>query len=192
MTGDVNTNYSLFDLLAAIISGGIVSFLVASVKLGKYTQMVDDLKDDVSSIKKELRELENKLTKCETQIEERTSPMSGLTKRKSPVSLTDKGEQLLKASGADKFILENQSELIEDIRKNNPTTAYDVQEYSKEVVKSLKDSPKIVDLKNFAFKEGIELEAIFIVMGVYLRDIALPILGYTKEEVDKSDPNKTS
>lgn len=179
--------------LVSIVVGGLAGFGGAALKLGRYAQMVEDLRTRTDNSEKEVKELTKQLTACATKIDERTqSAASSLVKRKSPISLSEMGEDLLKKSGADKFVLENQSELVEKIRKENPSTAYDVQEAAKRVVSSLVDDEKVIPLKNYAFKEGLELNNIFLVTAIYLRDIALPLLNFKPEDIDLSDPEHTT
>lgn len=184
-------NDSLVNIIS-IILGGAAGFMAAFIKVGKYVQKVDDLKEDVEKMNNEIKEMSKEITKCSIKIEERTQSYSALlTKKKSPISLTETGEDLLKRSGSDAFVLNNKDELLEKIKNKNPKSAYDVQEFAKIVIQSLVEDEKFIPFKDFVFKEGIELDAIFIVMGIYLRDIALPLLGYKPEDIDNSDPKQS-
>ncbi|OGH93225.1 MAG: hypothetical protein A2563_01300 [Candidatus Magasanikbacteria bacterium RIFOXYD1_FULL_40_23] len=179
-------------ILISTALGGFAGWGAAAHKLGRYAQIADDLKAKVGEIEKEIKLLTTNITQCSTKIDERTlSAATALTKRKSPISLTDFGDALLKKSGSDKFVLENQSELVEKIKVTNPKSAYDVQEASKKVIKDMVDEDKFISLKDYAFKEGIELENIILVMSIFLRDVALPLLGYKPEDIDKDDPGTT-
>ncbi len=176
--------------IVQILISGVVGFLTAMYKLGKYEEKVNALEKKVDRLENDNRELSRNLTECSTKIDERTQNLaSTLTKRKSPLSLTEKGEQLLKSSGSDKFVLDNKDDLVQKIKEKNPKTAYDVQVASREVVESIQNEDRFNSLKDYAYKEGIDLEAIFIVMSLYLRDMALALLGYTMEQLDESDPN---
>lgn len=177
--------------VVSIVLGGVAGYGAAAVKIGRYAQMVDDLRDRLDKVEKDVKDISTELTKCSTKIDERTqSSPATLTKRKSPLSLSETGEMLLKASGSDKFVLENQADLVNRIKAKQPKSAYDVQEMAKEVVNSLENDERILPLKDYAYKEGIELESIFLVMSIFLRDIALPLLGYTPDDVDQSDPQR--
>ena len=174
---------NVFIPLAISIVGGIISFVVMKEK-------VKNLVDDVKELKSEVKSLTKQMAINDTKLDERTSPTAALTKRKSPISLSTTGEDLLKRSGADAFVLNNKDDLVKKIKDKNPKSAYDVQEFAKEVVESLRNDERILSLKDYAFKEGLELDSIFIVMSIYLRDIALPLLGYTPQDVDSSDPER--
>ena len=172
-----------------MLLGGLGGFFAAIFRIGRYTKTVDTLEKNVERVEGEIKAMSTKITQCETKIDERTQWLSSkLTRTKSPISLSEFGEGLLKRSGSDAFVLMNQEELVQQIRDRNPKSAYDIQEFSKTVVKSLADEERFIPFKDFAFKEGVDLDAIFIVMSLYLRDIALPLLDYKPEDVDQSTP----
>lgn len=178
--------------LLSIALGGLAGFLAATFKLGQYAQKVDDLKTRMDIAEGEIKADSKKIVECCTLIDERTTSGSTLIKRKSPISLTEKGIEILRNSGSDKFVLENQAELVQKIKDKNPKTAYDVQFVAREVVESLQNDERFIPFKNYVYKEGFPLEHIFIVMGVYLRDVALPLLGFSLEQVDQTDPTRKS
>lgn len=183
----------IITIVISIVLSAAAGFFSAVYKSGKYIQIIEDLKERVDKIEEEMKNQNKLLIECSVKIEERTnSASSTYTKRKSPVSLNDKGEELLKKSGADKFVLQNKQELIQKIKEQNPKTAFDVQEISKKVVESLANDERFNTFKDFVYKEGINLEPIFTVMSIYLRDIALPSLGFDYTQIDKTDPSKIS
>lgn len=175
----------------SVVLSAVVGFFSAAYKLGKYIQVIKDLKERINKNESEIKEQSKLLIECSTKIDERTSNLAAsYMTRKSPVALNDKGEELLKRSKADKFVLVNESELVKKIEASAPKTAYDVQEIAKKVVKSLENDERFNSFKDFAYKEGIDLEPIFTVMSIYLRDIALPLLGFDYAQIDQTDPSK--
>ena len=95
-----------------------------------------------------MRDVSTELTKCSTKIDERTqSYASTLTKRESPVTLSQHGKSLLSRSGSDKFVLDNQVELVEGIKTKEPHSAYDVQVFSRQVVEEMQMNPNSRPLK---------------------------------------------
>ena len=163
---DKNT---LIQVVVALVVGGVSGFITAMFRVSSYISKVDRLEEDAKDIKKDLKEIRDKVIACETSLKEREP----LTKRKSPVSLTDSGKKLLNNSKADKFIDENFDDLYKKIEDKKPKTAYDIQELSKEVLKEIKNEDKFIVLKDFAFKEGIEIDDIILVASFYLRDKVL-------------------
>lgn len=179
----------LVNTISQILVSMIVGYGTAIFTIGKYTQKIDYLYKDGEDLKTDIKDLIKRITICETKIEERTQNLAAtLTKRKSPISLSEKGEEMLIKSGANKFVLDNLQELVKKIKEKDPKSAYDVQEISKDVIKSMTADDKFIPLKDYVYKEGIELDAIIIVMSIFLRDQALPLLNYKPEDVDKSDP----
>ena len=173
-------------IVVSILAGGATSFLT----LGKYKEKVDRLTKDTEEFHKTLREIELKVTTCMTKIDERTkSSPAAYTETKSPVTLNPNGKSLLSRSGADKFVLENQNDLVNRIREKSPKTAYDVQEFAKEAIKAVENEDRFIPLKNFAYREGLDLGVIILVTGLYLRDIALPLLNFRIEDVELTDPS---
>lgn len=178
--------------LISIVLGAIGGWGTAAVQLGRYTQTVDDLKDKVNRIEEKLSAMSTKITECSTKVDERTkSYASTLTQSNSPITLSPHGESLLKRSGADAFVLNHQKKLVDKIRATKPATAFDVQVAARNVVVSIQNDDNFKPFKNFVYNEGTDLEPIFIVMSLYLRDIALPLLGFKPEDIDKSDPKQT-
>jgi len=108
----------------------------------------------------------------------------------SPIKLTPAGEDLLRDSGAHDFVNKYTKELVDRIKSKSPKTAYDVQIIARDVVENLRDEDRFSQFKDYVYKKGMPLEPIFIVMSIYLRDVTLPILGFTKADIDKHDPNK--
>ena len=140
------------------------------------------------TIEKGLQEVRDKAIACETRIEERGN--KGLAKNKSPIDLTEKGLDLLRESGGQEWIITNRLELIKAIKDKNPTSAYDVQEYSKEVLKDIvaKNDPKLKPLKDYAYAKGISLDDIIFVMSIHLRNEAMPeFKGYNVADIHDND-----
>jgi hypothetical protein len=170
---------------AGVIVNALMAFLIASSRIGEYKNKVDTLRRETDTLKNKLDELSTELTRCSTKIDERTrSYASTLTETKSPISLSEAGKTLLRDSKADKFIEQYRADLIEKIQQKNPKSAYDVQTYARDAIESMQNEDNFKSLKDFAFQQGIDLEPLFIVMGIHLRDIALPIFHYNAEELE--------
>jgi len=171
----------IFNLGLSALAG----FVTASFRIGEYKNKVDTLettlgKDEHAGLRKTVGELSYKMSACETSLKEREP----LAKRKSPISLTDRGNTLLNLSGGKKFVDDNFSELHKSVEKMTPKTSYDVQEDSKEVVNGLKEDERINPLKDYLFKDGSSLDDLFFVMGIYLRDKILKEKGWDVGDID--------
>lgn len=172
---DALTRYSdIFIPLGVSVLGAFISFQVYKFK-------VDRLIDDVSDMENEVKLIRDKIIACEAIVAERAP----LKKSKSPVSLTDRGEKVLAESGGRLYVETNYSELKEKIESQAPTNPYDVQEVAHKVAMDLNVDARIETIKNYAFKEGLELGDILDVMGIYLRDKILSDKGWKSEDIDK-------
>jgi len=101
----------------------------------------------------------------------------------SPITFTDKGKLVLFESKGHDFIEKNKQSLLDEIKSKKPKTAYDVQTYSEEIIKEKSNEEGFNSIKNYAFKEGIELGIIIKIMGIYLRDFALTDNGFAINEL---------
>jgi len=171
------TTETLITVGISVLTSGITAFAVVAFKMGRYSEKIDQL---------EKCDLNTRLSKLEGSL----TPAS-ITQRKSPVTLNERGVKFLNESGAREFVNKNLDELVEKIKSDKVTTAYDVQESAKRVVESYRDDLKFVPLKDFAFKQGIELELVELAASLYLRDQALPKFSFTQEDIDKTDPTNS-
>jgi hypothetical protein len=171
------TEYAnVFIPLGISLVGIIVSHYV-------YKEKVRHLEEAVAEVKKDGKEVRDKVIACETSLKEREP----LTKKKSPVSLTERGSAFLKNSGGEKFVDDNFTELLNKVEAREPKTSFDVQEISKEIIASLQEDERLNPLKEFLFKDGSPLEDLVTVMGVYLRDKILTHKKWEAKDID-ADP----
>jgi len=163
----------------------LVGFITASFRIGEYKNKVDNLettlgKDEHAGLRKTVGDLNSKVVACETSLKEREP----LARRKSPISLTDRGNVLLNQSGGKQFVDENYDDLRKKVDEMNPTTSYDIQEDSKKIVNELEKDDRINPLKDYLFKDGSSLDDLFFVMGIYLRNKILKDKGWNLDEID--------
>ena len=154
----------------SILTSGVTAFAVVAFKMGRYSEKIDQL---------EKCDLNTRLSKIEGQQ---------LTKRKSPITLTDRGETVLKDSAGKQFVDENLEELHALVEERAPKTSYDVQEASKTVIESLESDDRMSQIKEYLFREGMDFEGAIEVLGIYLRDKILAAKGWNKSDIDKYDP----
>lgn len=180
-------NISILITIAQVIFAGIVGAIGATLAVGKLFQRVLHLEEDNKELKRELREVRDKAIACETSLKEREP----LTRKRSPVSLSDRGTSLLNDSHGRKFVDENFDELYNSVKTKTPKTAYDIQEYAKEIIESLRNDDRLNPAKDFLFKDGSTLDEWITVTAIYLRDKILEKEKMTQEDVDKKTPRHT-
>jgi len=116
-----------------------------------------------------------------------------LAQSHSPVSLTDKGNEVAAKIRADEMIANNWEKIFATLEANiNGKNAYDIQEYCLETatieLNKFLDAQSIEILKRIAYNDGHPLAYYAPVFGIKIRDKYLKIKGIAVEEVDKHDP----
>lgn len=174
MDQNILTQYAdVFIPIGVSIVSAIITFLI-------YKEKVRRLETDVTEIKTETKQIRDKVISCETSLKEREP----LGRRKSPVSLTERGEKVLTESGGKKFVDDNYPELKEKVENKNSATSYDIQESAREVIQTLKEDERMNQIKEYLFKEGLEIEDLEFVLGIYLRDKILKDKDLKMEDID--------
>ena len=105
----------------------------------------------------------------------------------SPRQLNDYGQGVLNKSGIKEIVDNKRATLLELVRKEKPTNAYDAEEAVEKVMMEMPTHcPDIVDdLKQGAFKTGVEIGAVLFVGSIYLRNQIFDDLGFSLEQLDK-------
>lgn len=108
-----------------------------------------------------------------------------LLKKHSPYQITPIGLSLLEESRAKACVDENEKYFIDQLRKTNPLTAYDVEENAKTVLFEATTTPIFNEIKNYLYnspskytfeEDGVvksidlSISIIILIMSVYLRD----------------------
>lgn len=169
--------------LIPVILGGLSGLLVFWGKFSSAQTEIKNLKERVDKLEGKLTEACERLAKEEGRSE-RDRAHDDLTQRESPISLSDKGKALLLDSGGQEYIETNKENLIEAIRSKNPQSAYDIQEFAKQVIKDKSIETNFVPIKNYLYAQGLDLDRAVTVLGIHLRDMALPALGFNPEDID--------
>lgn len=169
---DENT---LVQVIISLVAGILGGAAVVAFRLGKYSEKVDQI---------EKCDFQRRVSTLEGKIES-SQP---LKQRKSPVSLTERGEQVLYDSTGKFFVEENYPELKKNVEDKNPQNPYDIQEVSHKVAMGLKNDKRISSIKYYAFKEGLVLDDILDIMGIFLRDKILAERGIAVEVIDVHKP----
>jgi hypothetical protein len=171
---------NVFIPLGISLMGAIVSFVILREK-------VAGLVDDVKGLKTEMREMRDKVIACETTI----NVSKPLVKARSPLSLTDFGQSLLKTSGGEEYIDKYFNDLYQSVEAKKPKTAYDVQELSKKALDDRKNDDSFNPLKEYLFKEGRLIDDLVLVMSIYLRDKILDKKNWSVSDIDKDKRSNT-
>jgi hypothetical protein len=181
----------LINVATSVIASVLFGAAGAYIGFVRLQERVKTLETKVKELGEDGKKINDKVVECCIRIDERGG--KGLTRSKSPVSLTERGYDLLQKSGGQAWISQYRDELIKAIKDKNPLSAYDVQEYAQEVLKGLVtlNDPRLKPLKDYAYAQGIELDDIILVMGIHLRDETMPSFP-TYKVSDIPDPMPSS
>ncbi len=170
----------VWSIISSIVTGTIL-FIGWSLTVGRKFQIIDDLKEGFDKIQEKMLDLISRISKIEGNL-------FGIARPGSPIKLTPLGMEALNDSGILNLISPKKEILIGKIKSQNPSTAYDVQEITKNIFNTegldlSKDEEN--KLKDYAFKKGMTLKDVFYAGAIYFRDIALEELGFKVEDLDK-------
>ena len=176
---DFLLKYWVLFLGGAAVMGFIIKYFFHLVyycaNMIREINKVKKIEIDLEIIKKDSSFIKGKVSTIEKLIKAGLSPLGaqptpGLVQAKSPLSLTPKGEEILKGSGFAKIYLDNKDKFLEIAKEENPKLKYDAQENALGIMINLANDPMMVPIKKYAFKHGYSLNDVLRVAGVYLRD----------------------
>ncbi|MEA3248822.1 MAG: hypothetical protein U9Q03_00495 [Patescibacteria group bacterium] len=170
--------------LAISLIGGVLTYVVTFTQ---YKERVSNLKERVDGMEKSLQETRDMAVAAKALVDVKGS----LTEAKSPISLSERGSRILTESHAIEFIDDNErfSSLLKRVVSKNSSNAYDVQESSKEVMNELKEEGELDNFKDYLFKQGLLMDDLITVMGIYLRDKILSVKNWNAEDIDRQTPS---
>ena len=166
----MNSAYWALGISVTVVSAAITF----AYKFGKWRAKVDSDRIRFSNFKEEIRN-DNK------NILSRLPCLS--TSSASPIRLTDIGERISKNINARSWAEKVANEMVEQ------TKGFDllkIQEESFEKAQSFEsDEILLQNMRDSAFREGINLDGVREVLGVELRDCLLALHGKTKDAFEK-------
>lgn len=166
---------------AILITLGIIGWLVRD-KLNGLVDTDKRLEGKVDKVDEKVGNLVGRISRIEGSM--KLSPFGA----GSPVRLTPVGEEIIKQSGIGNAADQLKNELMTEIKKKNPQTAYDVQEVTKKVFQEFNwGNDNLKKFKDYSFQSGKwTLVDIFEVGAIYFRDIALRELRFRAEDLDQA------
>lgn len=106
----------------------------------------------------------------------------------SPISLTEKGWEILNESGLKEYIDTKKDTLLTACSPKKETNPYEVQEHVFTMFSEYTFEEEIYDtLQIYAFEKGIPMDIIRRVGAIYFRDICLTSFGMNAEELGKKE-----
>lgn len=138
-----------------------ISFITAAIALT----------DAIMNINESLKNLISRVS----HLAQRVGDIDGKqeTKMKSPISLTEKGLDLLKAADGKRLAEKYHSK----IKLSNSASNYEIQEtclaFAEFDFLDTLESQEKIDLENLAYQRGISIERVLRVIGIEMRDLIL-------------------
>jgi hypothetical protein len=170
----------------------LIVIFIALFKLGNWQQKFSDHDERVKKIEG-LAEKVVALTIKVDLIYQNTNPKATILSR-SPIVLSAVGNEIADKLKAVEIFGKYAKKLISEVDKRKPNNAYDIQNISMEVAKtkmlSMLDEAELLLIKSQAFENGIIVEDIMSIFGVFLRNQILQERGMSISDVDDHDPEK--
>ena len=164
-----------------------VGNFVSNILLGETKEMIirtdERIKGMVQEVSK-ISEIDKRVVATETRIKflqvDSYAPVS------SPRKLNEGGLRVLSESGIKDLIDNLKSEVLQVVQSKNITTAYDAEKCILDLLSHLPENhPELLDqLKEGAFRVGVDIQILLLVGGIYLRDLIFPELGFKADDVD--------
>lgn len=144
---------------------------------GRFSERIKHLEKESGSIDSKLDTLINCFNRLIGKLEN-IKELKGVLDNiyyqvSSPKTLTDAGKQMMKDSGLEDFINQNKEELMKKVNETKPKTEYDIEQNSSNIMLSLSNDSRINQIKDYAFKNGKDLNLMLMASGLYLRDIVI-------------------
>jgi len=107
---------------------------------------IKDLDEDVKKLSEKVISIDNRVYYMEGRLEK------NYIKSASPMTLTEKGTDVLIESKAKEIVKAHKQEILDKILADPKlTNAYDAQEKTKEIIRGMKDDSIFLPVKEYAF-----------------------------------------
>jgi hypothetical protein len=176
----------ILSITTSLATAGFFLFMVGWKTSARFTKIetdIDWLKEGVKEIKEAIRDVAN------------NQSISGDNKRKdlmgnaSPLRLKPAGIKVLEESGMKDYVDSHESELHQKCNHNCDISAYEIQKNVFDMFDNMVFEKKAdKQFKDYAFKEGMNIETIRRIGAVYFRDKCLKICNLDHNDVDKTEP----
>lgn len=160
----------IFELLKyiGITPDKITPFLI----LALFIVIILDRK--LNPLNRAIRRISNAIIEIQTFLRGAGVPLDHLLTEApgSPLRPTEYGAMLIRESGLEKILDENKESLLKNLKNSLPKdyTEYDVQETARNVLLSLKEDAMMNPVKEYVYKNALNIETILRVGGLWLRD----------------------
>jgi hypothetical protein len=157
---------------------------------------IDKIRGDVLWIKTQFLVIKEEIADIKTRLFSKLPPPESYTESRSPLSLSEAGENMAKELKMESRIIENWEKIKSYIDKNvSDKNAYDIQMFCIETatvnLTEFFSDNDINVIKLHAYNIGRAVETFGSLIGIMIRDKYFSETGIKIVEVDNYDPNKT-
>ena len=186
------------NILYTILSSSVTAliFLMGwSVTIGRKLQIIDDLKEDLDNLRKEMRQELDQIREDIKILIDRVSKIEGRMEqsvnKNSPLSPTPLGAKYIAESGLGAILddPDKKAWLLEKLKADLPEDYldYDVEESSRSILFALRNDRMMRPIKEYAFRNGLGVEVILGAGALWLRD---DFMGVQRKTVPMASPKK--
>ena len=191
------TNWLVIGSISASIIGALILLIFRSGKVvGNIENVNIDLKDirdkvgKIPTLQSDVSSVQGQISTMKDKVD--TLWIQRLSVSRSPMQLNSVGDKILNDSGIKQIIDDRFKIIVESVGEMKPTNAFEVQEYTREVVERYRDDQSLKDmLETGAFKAGSDVITVLFVGALYIRDRVLEALKFNVDDIDKYQPKDT-
>ncbi|MEG9861724.1 MAG: hypothetical protein V6Z81_04380 [Parvularculales bacterium] len=189
-TIDSNSNATIDFLIGAGLEGLVEAIVIIGIGLlalvfFKWPVVWSDLKKIIKEWDQVSKDVHTIKVFLQTKY-----PEVALFQSKSPLALTESGQNIASTIGAD-TIADAYMEQVAISREMNP---YEIQvtcfDFAEKSLISKLDAKTKTKIETEAFERGLEVENILKIIAIVIRDKFLSQRGYVPTQIDEHDPHK--
>jgi hypothetical protein len=174
----IDTVQGLIAIAVVLVGMGVAWGTLKSAIKNVSKLLSDNIVPDLKNVRERFMVVEDRV---ETLWKDKFAPSH------SPRQLNERGQTILTGSGIKEIIESKKDRPLEIVRKKGVANPYDAEKAVLDVVSEIPvHCPEVMDeLKRGAYKVGADLDSVFLVGGIHLRNLIFPVLGFNLEDLDR-------
>lgn len=163
-----------------IVVVGVPTIIKVLIDVGKKLKTLEVIESDLKdNIKPDLKDVRERFFSLEGKF-------SNTFANASPIALLPKGKEILEKSRLKDYIDQNKDKFIgQCCKKDQVLTQYEIQEIAFKFFDQLDFGEFETKIKEISFNNGMSVETIKRIGGIYFRDILLEKHHFKPEDLDK-------
>jgi hypothetical protein len=133
-----------------------------------------------------LARVETRMDRVEKRMDALEGQLDQFLSRRSPLALLEKGKEMLQVSELKEYIDDHEERLLAEYGRKMPLSKnpYDIQETAFTFFRRVPFEKTFEErLKTIAFMQGVSIESLRTIGGVYFRDVCLRAMGFGPEDL---------